>query len=150
MQITLKVNSSWRGVGFLIGFLTSIISSRGNSSPGMSVALHAIRYPYNTRSTLSWATIRRSFCSRSSSRMIGSSRTARSWYDCMSSAPVSDSQISVTNLGSWVPMVVRIGFVLAHLIWVHFAYPPRRQLLTHTGIKLSELRPLSDGESVIR
>jgi len=47
----------------------------------MSVALHAIRYPYRTRSTLSCAMINRSFCSRSSSRMMGSRRTARSWYD---------------------------------------------------------------------
>lgn len=61
--------------------LASMISFRGNDRNGISAALHAIRYPYRTRSTLSWAIISRSFCSRSSSRMIGSRRTARSWYD---------------------------------------------------------------------
>lgn len=61
-----------------------MISFRGKERRGMSVALQAMRYPYNTRSTLSWAIIRRSSCSRSSSRMIGSSRTAKSWYDLAS------------------------------------------------------------------
>lgn len=58
--------------------LTSIISLRGNDKNGMSVELQAIRYPYNTLNTLSCAMISRSFCSRSSSRMIGSRRTATS------------------------------------------------------------------------
>lgn len=58
---------------------TSIISFLGKDRSGMSAALQAIRYPYKTRSTLSWAMINRSFCSLSSSRMIGSSRTATSW-----------------------------------------------------------------------
>lgn len=61
--------------------LTSRISSRGNKRNGMSAALQAIRYPYSTRKTLSCAIIRRSFCSRSSSRIMGSRRTATSWYD---------------------------------------------------------------------
>lgn len=59
--------------------MISMISSRGNSRLGMSCAEHAIRYPYNTRSTDSCAMISKSFCSRSSSRMQGSRRTARSW-----------------------------------------------------------------------
>ena len=58
-----------------------MISFLGNDKKGISAALHAIRYPYNTLRTLSWAMMRRSFCSRSSSRIIGSSLTARSWYD---------------------------------------------------------------------
>lgn len=62
-----------------------MISFRGKERRGISVAWQAIRYPYSTRSTLSCAIIKRSSCSRSNSSMIGSSRTARSWYDCDSS-----------------------------------------------------------------
>ena len=58
-----------------------MISFLGNWRLGISVALHAIRYPYSTLRTLSCAMMSKSFCSLSSSRMTGSSLTARSWYD---------------------------------------------------------------------
>lgn len=73
----MRFASFWYAAGII-----SMISSRGNFSLGMSLVLQCIKYEYKTRRTLSWAMMSRSFCSRSSSKMIGSSLTARSWYDC--------------------------------------------------------------------
>lgn len=84
----------------------------------MSVALHAIRYPYRTRSTLSCAMINRSFCSRSSSRMIGSRRTARSWYDYNEDQPVASEDARPSYFSPWIAMMIGVCLMFGYLVWI--------------------------------
>ena len=71
-----RVHQFYLGIGRC---LTSMISFRAKFKNGISCVEQAIRYPYSTLSTDSCAIISKSFLSRSSSRIIGSKRTARSW-----------------------------------------------------------------------
>jgi hypothetical protein len=47
-------------------------------------------------------------------------------------------------LGSWIPMVIWVCFMLLHLIRVLYSYPSLRHFFTDTRIQLAHLGSLSD------
>jgi hypothetical protein len=49
-----------------------------------------------------------------------------------------------TYLCSWVPMVIRICFMLLHLIWILQPYPPLGHFLADAGVQLAHLGSLSN------
>lgn len=92
--------------------------------------------------------MRRSFCSRSSSKITGSRRTAKSWYDCHRTGQCWQTgalrTVWITHLGSRIPVMVGIKVMFCNFIGVFFADFPLRHLLTNARIQLTELRSLSN------